>query len=110
MRCREFRNKHVAYVDDVLSAVDTDAMRWHAAHCLQCARQDMLVRRSLLLVRNLPQIEPSPEFFARLNARLAQAPMVEQPRRRPATTATLMTALAASVLIAGYVVLRGSAS
>lgn len=72
MDCREFRNKHVGYVDDLLSGVEMEAMRAHLAVCGQCARQDTAIRRSLLLVRNLPAIEPSVRFRQRLNARLAE--------------------------------------
>ena len=72
MDCREFRNKHVAYVDDLLAGVDMDAMRAHLNECGACSRQDTAVRRSLILVRNLPSIEPSPDFMARLNSRLAE--------------------------------------
>jgi len=71
MDCREFRSKHVAYVDDLLAAVDMEGMRAHLGRCSACARQDTAVRRSLLLVHNLPPIEPSPDFMLRLNARLA---------------------------------------
>src|SRR5262249_25048879 len=55
-----------------LTAVDMDAMRAHLGRCTNCAHQDTSVRRSLLLVRNLPVIEPSPDFMVRLNARLAE--------------------------------------
>jgi len=72
MDCREFRSKHVAYVDDLLAAVDMEGMRAHLGRCPSCARQDTAVRRSLMLVHNLPSIEPSPEFMARLNARLTE--------------------------------------
>jgi len=72
MDCREFRSKHVAYVDDLLAAVDMDGMRAHLGRCPSCARQDTAVRRSLMLVHNLPSIEPSTEFMARLNARLTE--------------------------------------
>ena len=72
MDCREFRSKHVAYVDDLLAAVDMEGMRAHLGRCSACARQDTAVRRSLLLVHNLPPIEPSPDFMRRLNARLAE--------------------------------------
>lgn len=72
MDCREFRSKHVAYVDDLLAAVDMEGMRAHLGRCPACARQDTAVRRSLMLVHNLPPIEPSPEFMARLTARLAE--------------------------------------
>jgi Putative zinc-finger len=72
MDCREFRSKHVAYVDDLLAAVDMDGMRAHLGRCPSCARQDTAVRRSLMLVHNLPSIEPSADFMARLNARLTE--------------------------------------
>jgi len=72
MDCREFRNKHVGFVDDLLPAVEMHAMRQHVVACPRCARQDTAIRRSLLLVRNLPSIEPSPDFRRRLNARLAE--------------------------------------
>lgn len=72
MDCREFRSKHVAYVDDLLAAVDMDGMRAHLGRCPSCARQDTAVRRSLMLVHNLPSIEPSAEFMARLSARLTE--------------------------------------
>jgi len=72
MDCREFRNKHVAFVDDLLSAIEMDAMRRHVTGCSRCARQDTAIRRSLLLIRNLPSIQPSRDFQRRLNARLAE--------------------------------------
>jgi len=72
MDCREFRNKHVAFVDDVLPAIDMEAMRRHLTRCPKCSRQDTAIRRSLMLVRNLPTIEPSAEFMNRLSARLAE--------------------------------------
>lgn len=72
MDCREFRNKHVAFVDDLLSAAEMRTMHEHVIGCSRCSRHDTAIRRSLLIVRNLPPIEPSPEFLERLNARLAQ--------------------------------------
>src|SRR5258706_14168703 len=72
MDCREFRNKHVAFVDGLLPAFEMDALLRHLHVCSSCARQDTKIRRSLLIVRNLPPIEPSPEFIRRLNTRLAE--------------------------------------
>jgi hypothetical protein len=70
MDCREFGKKHLAFVDDTLSAVDTAAMRRHVHVCARCARQDTRIRRGLLLARNLPMVQPSADFMERLNARL----------------------------------------
>jgi hypothetical protein len=38
--------------------------------CRECDRHDTIVRRGILLMRNLPSIRPSAEFGARLSARL----------------------------------------
>jgi hypothetical protein len=106
MDCREFRNKHVAFVDDLLSAVEMDALQRHRNVCARCSRQDTAVRRSLLLVRNLPPIQPSPEFMSRLNARLqalgpsAQVDFVS-PRPRLASVGAF-AALAAGVVAVAY--------
>jgi hypothetical protein len=71
MNCREFRHKHDAYVDDTLSGVDLEAMGRHLRLCASCAAMDTRIRRSLLLARNLPTIEPSAAFSERLQMRLA---------------------------------------
>ncbi len=70
MNCREFRNKHDAYVDDTLSGVDLDAMALHRELCERCSQLDTRVRRALLVARNLPTIQPSATFSERLQARL----------------------------------------
>ena len=70
MNCREFRRKHDAYVDDTLSGADIEGMRHHLRFCAVCAQLDTRVRRALMLAHNLPMIHPSPEFSARLQARL----------------------------------------
>lgn len=70
MDCRSFRNKHVAFVDDVLCGDEVVAMRRHLLDCERCAAHDAKVRRALLLFRNLPPVEPSPDFYARLSARI----------------------------------------
>ena len=110
MDCREFRNKHVAFVDDLLSAVEMDAMRRHTAVCSRCARQDTSIRRSLLLIRNLPSIEPSADFQRRLNAKLAEIGpaarigIVAGPRAVPSIGA--FVALAAGMAAVAYMTIR----
>jgi hypothetical protein len=71
MNCREFRHKHDAYVDDTLSGVEIEAMGRHLRLCEPCSALDTRIRRSLLLARNLPTIEPSAAFSERLQLRLA---------------------------------------
>lgn len=110
MDCREFRNKHVAFVDDLLSAVDMDAMRRHVTACSRCARQDTAIRRSLLLIRNLPLVEPSADFQRRLNARIAElgpvarVGIVAPHRAMPSIGA--FVALAAGMAAVAYMTVR----
>ena len=112
MDCREFRKKHVAFVDDFLPAVDMDAMHRHVRMCSRCSRQDTVVRRSLLIVRNLPTIEPSPDFMARLNARLREVGPV--PRvdyvvpRNHLPSLSMFAVLAAGVAAIGYITLHST--
>lgn len=71
MDCREFRNEHLAYLDDTLPGNVMSEAQQHLMGCDACAAHDRLVRRSLMLVRNLPELEPSAAFGERLQARLA---------------------------------------
>ena len=102
MDCREFRKKHLAFVDDTLSAVDTAAMRRHAHDCPHCARQDTRIRRGLLLARNLPVVQPSPDFMERLNRRLREIGPIDRytvaaPSYRMFSVGTF-SAIAASIM------------
>jgi anti-sigma factor RsiW len=71
MDCRSFKKKHLAYVDDTLPGFELAAMQAHLRACSACAQQDASVRRSLLVLRNLPPIQPSAGFSDRLRDRLA---------------------------------------
>ena len=109
MNCREFRRKHDAYVDDTLSGMDVEAMSLHLRFCEGCARMDTRLRRALLVAHNLPAIEPSADFGARLQARIrqeqatmhgrARAHAYHEGRWRPLTMGTY-AALAAGVMTA----------
>jgi hypothetical protein len=70
MDCREFRRNHVAFVDDLLPGIDLVRMQRHVIECGRCSHHDTMVRRALLVVRNVPRIEPSPDFSERLHARI----------------------------------------
>ena len=119
MDCREFGKKHVAFVDDTLSAVETAAMRRHLGICACCARQDTRIRRGLLLARNLPVIQPSPDFMERLNARLREIGPIDRYGPVSAVGASYrffsvgtFSAVAASIMAAALLaaaVLRGDA-
>jgi hypothetical protein len=110
MHCREFRNKHVAFVDDLLPSVEMQAMHGHRATCHRCSRHDTAIRRSLLIVRNLPPIEPSPDFMIRLNRRLDQlgpTAHVDLVAPRPhLPSAGALAALAAGVVAVAYMAIE----
>jgi hypothetical protein len=101
MNCRKFKSNHVGFIDDLLPAADMVEMRRHLLRCHACATLDTRIRRSLLVVRNLPEIHPSADFFARLSEALRQPP-APQPRYRPVATAAAFTAVTAALAAAVY--------
>src|SRR4029079_12401710 len=70
MDCREFHDKHLAFVDDTLAGVELVGMQMHLTECESCSRHDATIRRSLMLFRILPAIEPSRDFSVRLEEKL----------------------------------------
>jgi hypothetical protein len=104
MNCRDFRERHLAFLDHSLSEADLVAMRRHLAECPACERRDTAIRRGLLILRNLTPIEPSSDFAARLNARLQQ---LRQHEARIAAafrgpSIGSFVAIAASVMAVGF--------
>lgn len=92
MDCRAFRKHHLAYLDDTLSGDQMAAAQRHILACDPCAAHDTMVRRSLMLAKSMPTIEPSSAFQERLNARLAQCrterlALQEDPTKRQASAA-----------------------
>jgi len=104
MDCREFCDQHLAFVDDTLAGIELVRMQRHLAECESCAKQDAKIRRALLLFRNLPSIEPSPDFYLRLEARLRSFQhddlfvTTHRSMRRAAVAATV-----ASAMMLGYI-------
>jgi hypothetical protein len=70
MTCQEFLVRHAEYMDDLLTS--PEAARWqaHASSCNSCAHYDRVVRQGVSLLRALPEVEPSSDFFPRLQHRL----------------------------------------
>lgn len=72
MDCRDFRDAHLAYLDDTLPGDAMAEAQRHLLTCDHCAAHDSMIRRSLVLARNhVPEIAPSADFRSRLDARLA---------------------------------------
>jgi hypothetical protein len=97
MDCREFRENHTLFVDLMCSGVAEAEMRAHMRECASCSHHDMVIRRSLMLIRSLPSIELSPDFRMRLEARLRSASPVGTTRRSLAISYATFAALAAVV-------------
>lgn len=72
MNCRDFRKQHLAFTDGSLDESELMAMQAHIAECKCCDRYDTVVRRGLLVLKNLSTVEAAPDFLDRLNAKLYQ--------------------------------------
>ena len=103
MDCREFQDNHFAFIDDTLCGIELVAMQRHIAECEKCAEHDTQVRRSLLLFRNLPRIEPSADFSERLNARLRALKDEEKPTPFHHSIKFAATVALTSALMLGYI-------
>ena len=109
MDCRRFLENHASYVDLRCSAIEEREFQQHLATCQRCARHDTMVRRSLLLVKSLPTIQPSADFRARLDARLRSVqPEMSAPRFRPTLFRLPLSAFAA--VAAGLVIVAALAA
>ncbi|MEO8192313.1 MAG: zf-HC2 domain-containing protein [Gemmatimonadales bacterium] len=104
MDCREFREKHFAYVDDTLSGIELVGLQVHLSECEACARQDATVRRSLMLFRSLPSIQPSPDFSLRLQQRLDEVKMTDLAALQSGRSRRFAAALTlTSAVMLGYI-------
>src|SRR5688500_8194860 len=111
MDCRTFHARHVGFVDDVLPGIEIVEMQRHIAECAPCARHDALIRRSLLVFRNMPKIECSPGFTARVNdsiRALNNAPLAARPSFVPPGGAFAALFAAGIVALAGFNLLSES--
>ena len=96
---------HAEYVDGVLPMVRMRSFDAHAGSCRGCGDYDRVVRRSLLLARNLPEIQPSAHFHESLQARLMGVD-AEASRSMTANNATVVVIAAVLALVAITPLLR----
>lgn len=70
MTCQEFLVRHAEFMDELLP--QSEAARWeaHLAACASCARYDRVIRQGVRILRAAPEVEPSSDFFPRLQHRL----------------------------------------
>jgi anti-sigma factor RsiW len=103
MDCREFHKKHFAFIDDTLPGIELVGVQRHIAECEECARHDAIIRRSLLLFRNLPRIEPSADFSEKLNLRIRELKDSESFPAFHHSRAFAATIAISSLLMLGYI-------
>ena len=118
MDCKRFRKQHLAYLDDTMPGDQMAAAQYHVVVCDGCAAHDTLVRRSLMVARSMPMLEPSADFQARLRARLAECreecrdertamaartALLHAPRSAASRNARVMMAVAASAMLGAFV-------
>lgn len=105
MDCSQFRDNHVAFVDDTLAGIELVRMQRHIAECATCAGHDAGVRRALLVFRNIPRIDCSPDFSAKLEARIRETALAESlgSSTRNARIGGV-AAVVVSALLLGYVI------
>jgi ferric-dicitrate binding protein FerR (iron transport regulator) len=101
MDCEGVRKLGIELRIDEVSAADRSAVDAHRAGCASCASDDHDLHATLeLLHQALPEIEPAPGGWTRLEARLApRAPVRSSTRWLPAAAAAGILAAAASFLV-----------
>lgn len=103
MDCRDFHKNHSGFIDDTLCGIELVGMQRHLLECEDCAKHDAIVRRSLLLFRNLPRIEVSADFSDRLNARLLELRRAEPFPNFHHSMKFAATVVVVSVVMLGYI-------
>lgn len=94
MTCQEFLARYSDYLDEMLDPVEAARMHHHLVGCASCARYDRVVRRGLELVRELPVVEPSPDFEPRLQHRLFHVRDEQAGERASGASAVVALAIA----------------
>ncbi|HSL69811.1 MAG TPA: zf-HC2 domain-containing protein, partial [Longimicrobiales bacterium] len=98
LSCREFLERHSEYLDGQLPALATREFDQHVRLCESCSRYDRVLRRGLLLARNLGEVQPSANFQEKLHARLMR--LEDEPVQRP-----IVAGLGTAVVIAAVLAL-----
>jgi|GEM_PF-1099644 len=74
MNCSDFENQLGDYLDNLLSGSPLEAFEQHRRQCPLCAMLLENVRDSMVLLRQLPEVEPPRDLAARIIAATSEAP------------------------------------
>ena len=103
MKCEDVSRELIAYLDGRASAAERQKVEGHLARCAACRTRAEEMRKVSMLLGEVPAIEPSFGFDARVRQRVAAEPRQGwfwrlMPARRPAFAVALLIAL--TVLVA----------
>lgn len=79
MNCLQAENHFSAHLEDEIDYRTLKSFEAHIEQCERCQRDYVLFAQTLTEVEELPQVEPSPNFRAKLHERLADEPRVTVP-------------------------------
>lgn len=87
-----------------MPGVELVGMQMHLNECEECAKHDAIVRRSLMLFRSLPPIQPSPDFSARLEQKLREAKLADAVADHAGRSRAFAATVAlSSIVMLGYI-------
>ncbi|HEX2094272.1 MAG TPA: zf-HC2 domain-containing protein [Longimicrobiaceae bacterium] len=78
--CARFLEEYSEFRDSILPAGESREFEAHLIACPSCARYDRVVQRGVCLFRELPELQPSEDFSARLQHRIYN---LDEEMRRP---------------------------
>ncbi len=99
MSCEGMTNRIVTYLDGRAAAAERRELKAHLALCADCRSRVEEFRRLWVVLDELPAIEPSPAFDARLCERIA-TPLRPSPWSWLAPAPRVLAAFAAMLLVA----------
>lgn len=99
MTCQDCVNQETDFIDDALTPLERARHASHLERCTSCARYHRVLARGLQLVRDMPEIQPSPGFRGTLHRRL-RAVQDDRIRRERAVLSGATAAIALAGLIA----------
>ncbi len=101
--CPEFLDRYSDFRDDCLDAESRSAFEGHIRVCASCARYDRVVRNGVELFASAPEIEPSKDFYPRLQHRIFHLEDARALSNRRASGASLAAlGIAAAVAFAAW--------
>jgi anti-sigma factor RsiW len=102
MTCQQLMATYTEYLDGEQPIELRDRLEVHMARCASCARYDRVVRQGLRLVREMPELAPSPDFEQRLQHGIFQlrAERMRRPRLSPTSGAALLAVAGLVTLVA----------